>query len=298
MTSPEVGVTLPQFTDDAGVLVEGARRAEALGFDSIWLFDHLWPLTGGKNRPVAEGWTALAWLAAATERITIGTLVTRSTLRHPAVLAKMAATVATIAPGRVVVGLGSGDDLSRAENEAYGLPFFAGPARLEHLGVVADVVRRAWAGDAVTTTGPYAELRSLPTSPTPKPPPRLWVGGNGVAAVRLAARVADGWNAWGVPPETLAQRIATLAELAGDRPIEPTWGGVVRLASSDAEAERRLGGRDAGAAVVGGPDTVARRLSEVAAAGARHLVLTLPDAALPGSYELLAETVSALPAGA
>src|ERR671915_1147412 len=121
MTTPLLGATLPQFTDDGHAFVEAAQRAESLGLDSVWLFDHMWPLTGGKTRPVIESWTALAHLAAATSRITVGTLVTRSTLRHPLLLAKMAATVGAIAPGRVIVGIGSGDEQSRNENEAFGL---------------------------------------------------------------------------------------------------------------------------------------------------------------------------------
>jgi alkanesulfonate monooxygenase SsuD/methylene tetrahydromethanopterin reductase-like flavin-dependent oxidoreductase (luciferase family) len=109
----KLGVTLPQFTGDAELFLDGARRAEHLGLDSVWVFDHLWPL-GAKRRPILEGWTALASVASATERIGIGTMVTRSSLRNPAVLAAMAATVGALAPGRLTVGLGCGVRSCRA----------------------------------------------------------------------------------------------------------------------------------------------------------------------------------------
>ena len=107
------------------MVVDGAHRAREAGLDSVFVFDHLWPLTGGKERPIFESWTTLAHIAAVTDTMDIGTLVTRSSLRHPAVLAKMAATVASIAPGRLIVAIGSGDEMSRPENEAYGIPYFA-----------------------------------------------------------------------------------------------------------------------------------------------------------------------------
>ncbi len=141
MSEVLLGTTLPQFTDDVDRFVNGARRAEQLGLDSVWFFDHLWPLTGGKHRSVFECWTALAWLAESTERIRLGTLVTRSSLRHPAVLAKMAATVGAIAPGRVTIAIGSGDEASRDENESYGIRYFAGAERIGQLTSTVRIVR-------------------------------------------------------------------------------------------------------------------------------------------------------------
>lgn len=288
---PALGVTLPQFTGDARPFLDGARRAEGLGLDSVWVFDHLWPLSGGKSRPVLECWTALAWLAEATERITIGTLVTRSSLRHPAVLAKMAATVAAVAPGRLVVALGSGDEASRAENEAFGIPYFDGDRRLAQLEETVEVLARWREQDAVSYRGRFVSLEGLRPSPPPAPS-RLWVGGRSDGVVALAARRADGWNAWGASRERFAAGASRLARLAGDRDVEATWGGLALIGRDDGRAAAKLGARNPRGYLVGGPETIATRLDALAAAGATHVVLTFPDSARPESFELLARAVA------
>jgi alkanesulfonate monooxygenase SsuD/methylene tetrahydromethanopterin reductase-like flavin-dependent oxidoreductase (luciferase family) len=289
--SCRLGVTLPQFTGDTAAFVAAARRADAAGLDSVWVFDHLWPLTGGRRRPVLEGWTALAWLAAVTRRIGLGTLVTRSTLRHPALLAKMAATVATVARGRVTVGVGSGDERSRAENDAFGLPYLGGQTRLAQLEDTIAVLRQHGRG-TVSYSGPHVRVVGLPASPRPCPAPALWVAGRSPGAIRTAARLADGWNSWGATPRAFADDVARLEDAAGDRSVEPTWGGLVLLATTDSEARAAAAARrSAEGFLVGGPETVAGRLSEIVAAGARHLVLTLPNASEPHVFELVGERV-------
>lgn len=285
-----VGATLPQFTGDARAFVDAARRAEAAGLDSVWMFDHLWPLTGGKRRPILECWSALAYVAAATERVLVGTLVTRSSLRHPAVLAKMAATVASIAPGRLVVAIGSGDASSRPENESFGIPYHASDRRVAQLRSAVAVVRSYLHDSAVTHRDDFVAVDRLSPSPRPSRPPALWVAGRSGEALAVAAGLGDGWNGWGGTPEEFARDAALVASEAGDRPIELTWGGLVGLAGDDGEAERRFGGRGPDW-TVGGPETVAARLAAFVDAGARHVVCTLPDAGAPGALERLARDV-------
>lgn len=293
MNSVPLGVTLPQFTDDPGVLLDAARRAEELGLDSIWVFDHLWPLSGGKHRPVIESWTALAWLAAATTRVKIGTLVTRSSLRHPAVVARMAATVASIAPGRTIVGVGSGDDKSRAENETFGLPFYEHPDRLQQLTDFAEALARAWAEPVVDLDRRFVRLTRLPSEPRPVPRPQLWLAGRSPGVIETAARVADGWNGWGGSATAFAAKVQRLARLAGERMVTPTWGGLAILDADDDAARAKLGRRDPRAYVVGGPERLARHLAALVDAGARHLIVTFPDAGRVGAYERLAGEVRA-----
>ena len=288
MNEVSVGVTLPQFTSDADVFVQGAARAEALGFDSIWLFDHLWPLGGRRERPILEAWTSLAWVAEATTRIKIGTLVTRSSLRHPALLAKMAATVGEIAPARVIVGIGAGDAASRAENEAFGLPYWSGAERVAQLRSTVEVLRRHFHEDVVSYEDAYATVRSLPASPRPSPSPALWVGGRADDALAVAGELADAWNGWGGTPERYEQDASNVLSYARGRDLELTWGGQILLGSDDDDARTRLGERKASSFVLGGPETVARELGRFVNAGARHLVLASPQAGEPSTYEEIA----------
>lgn len=289
MSDVLVGTTLPQFTDDPDRYIEGAKRAEALGLDSIWLFDHMWPLSGGKQRPVLECWTALAWLAEETTSIRIGTLVTRSSLRHPGVLAKMAATVGAIAPGRLTVTIGSGDELSRDENEAFGIPYYDEDDRVDQLVSAMRCVHHCLHDETVSMDDDFVTLRDFPPSPSPDPIPRLWVGGRSDDILEVAGTLADGWNGWGGGATRFAQDAATVVELAGDRPMELSWGGLVMLGDDDDAAADKMGDRARKGWVVGGPETVAAHFDGLVQAGARHIITTFPDPWRPGVYENLAE---------
>lgn len=290
MTKVLVGVSLPQFTDDPDILRRGIDRAAAAGIDSVWLFDHLWPLNA-KPRPFFEGWTSLAYAAAASAGIEIGTLVTRSSLRHPALLGKMAATVASIAPGRTIVAIGSGDRMSKPENDAFGIPYYAGERRVGQLESTVRAVKAYVSGEEVTQRDDFGAIERLPTSPRANPPPRIWVGGRGEELLRFTGEVADGWNGWGGTPETFARDAGAVAEAAGDRPIELSWGGQVIVGPTAAAAAEELGDRNPAAFLVGAPDEIARRLRAFIDAGARHLIVAFPRAADPEPYELLGREI-------
>ncbi|MPZ71031.1 MAG: LLM class flavin-dependent oxidoreductase [Actinobacteria bacterium] len=289
----KLGVTLPQFTDDPAEVVDGARRARDAGLDSVFVFDHLWPLTGGKERPIFESWTTLTHIAAIIDDIDIGTLVTRSSLRHPAVLAKMAATVAAIAPGRLIVAIGSGDEMSRPENEAYGIPYYGGDDRAPQMISTADAVHRFVTTESVSMSDDYVELDDLPASPAVEPP-KVWLAGRSRPVLEAAGRVGDGWNGWAGTPERFAHEAAIVKAAAAGRDIQLTWGGLVIMADTDDAAQKKLGKRDPKEYVVGGPDTVARALGRFIEAGATHLVVTFTDAAEPSNYLRLGSDVRRL----
>jgi alkanesulfonate monooxygenase SsuD/methylene tetrahydromethanopterin reductase-like flavin-dependent oxidoreductase (luciferase family) len=289
----QLGVTLPQFTSDPQRLLEGAQAAEELGLDSVWAFDHLWPLSGGKTRPIFESWTTLAYIAARTKGIRVGTLVTRSTLRNPALLAKIVATVAETASGRVVLALGSGDELSREENQAFGIDYFGSNERLPQMISSLEVVRAFFDRERVFHSSAYTSIADLPPSPRPTPPPALWVGGRSVEVRRMAGEICDGWNSWGSSPERFEKEAATVLKAAAGRSVELSWGGQVIVADTDERAEELLGDRPREAFVVGSPESVARRLRAFVAAGANHLICAFPLAG-PESYSLLAGPVREL----
>jgi alkanesulfonate monooxygenase SsuD/methylene tetrahydromethanopterin reductase-like flavin-dependent oxidoreductase (luciferase family) len=287
-----IGVSLPQFTADPDSFVDGVARARDAGLDSMWLFDHLWPLSGGKDRPVLEAWSALSWLAASTAGVEIGTLVTRSSLRRPAVLGKMAATVGAIAPGRSIVAIGSGDAMSKPENDAFGIPYYADEERVGQLASTVRVVREYLTAPTVDVDDDFVSISGLPASPRPAPPPRVWIGGRGEDLLRFAGESADGWNAWGGTPETFARDAGAVVRAGGDRAIELSWGGQMIVAGTTAAAERLLGDRNPAHFVVGDPDAVTARLLQFAEAGARHLIVALPNASDPEPYELLGRHVA------
>lgn len=289
----KLGVTLPQFTSDRERLVDSAQAAEELGLDSMWVFDHLWPLGGPKTRPIYESWTTLAYLAVKTHRIQIGTLVSRSTLREPALLAKMAATLEAIAPGRLVIAIGSGDELSRAENEAFGIPYVGGEDRVPQLMAALECVRECLDRPVADVETPYHRIERLPTSPRPVAPPPIWAGGRSSEILAAAGAACSGWNAWAASPEEFEREGRVVRAAAGDRAVELSWGGQVIVAEDDAGARAVLGDRPAGEFIMGAPETVAGRLRALVEAGAEHLIAAFPTAG-PASYGSLAGPVRKL----
>lgn len=286
---PRLGITLPQFSDEPERLQAAVEAVEASDLDSMWLFDHLWPLSGGKQRPIFEAWTTLAWLAAISRTKTIGTLVTRSSLRHPAVLAKMAATVANIVPGRLVIAIGSGDGLSRKENEAFGIDYFDGEDRIDQLRSTVEAVVRFLTQDVVTQHDDFVNLSELPMSPRPSRPVPVWVGGRADDALELAGTLADGYNAWGGDPDRFAQDANTVLSYTEGRPFEITWGGAVLVAPTDDEARERAEGK--GEVIAGSPATVTERLAGFVEAGATRLIVTPAGRWETGVVRILSEEV-------
>lgn len=184
----KVGITLPQFSDDAETALAVARDAEEAGLDGVFVFDHLWPI-GQPEKPALHSLGLLGALAAETSRIDVGTLVARVGLLPDAVLVNALATVGRIGGGRLIAGVGTGDRLSRAENEAYGVAYEDAATRLGRVErVVRDLQRRQ-----ITA----------------------WVGGRSAATRELAASLGVPLNLW----------TPTVDELHGD---DITWGGPVR----------------------------------------------------------------------
>lgn len=183
------GVTWPE-------LQRAGQRVEELGFDSLWVPDHLIAREGAVPR--FEAWQALAALATVTTTIRLGPLVSPVTFRHPAVLAKMAATLDHISGGRVILGLGAGGMVD--EHHQYGLALGTPRERSERLEEATSVVRSLFDEPSSTFLGKHYQLqdaRALPKPLQTRLP--LLVAGTGSRTVRVAARLADMWNAIGLP---------------------------------------------------------------------------------------------------
>jgi alkanesulfonate monooxygenase SsuD/methylene tetrahydromethanopterin reductase-like flavin-dependent oxidoreductase (luciferase family) len=139
-----------------------------------------------------ECWSMLAAASVATRRVRLGSFVSNVMNRHPAVLARVVATIADLAPGRLELGIGAGGH--PAEHEAYGIPFPPGSERTEHLREAIDVLRLLLAGGPADYQGERYRLRDAHAFPVPRPRPRIIVGGESPAGARFAARHADAWT--------------------------------------------------------------------------------------------------------
>lgn len=201
-------------------LVEVCRHAEATGWDGIWVADHFMPNAADVSAPTNEAWTTLAALAASVPRVRVGTLVTGNTYRHPAVLAKMAATVDNISGGRLVLGIGAG--WQENEHRAYGIPFYTAGGRLRRLEEACRVIRGLGEQARTTLEGTYYQLEEAPLEPKPVNGRfRLLVGGGGEKkTMRIAAQYADEWNVWGTP-ELLRRKIEILEQHCADLGRDP-----------------------------------------------------------------------------
>jgi probable F420-dependent oxidoreductase len=216
------GLALPQYgfsiPGDAPVgfetIVEWARRAEGLGFDSVWLSDHLFysfGRYGADPAPISalEPFTSLAGLATITSRARVGVLVACAPFRHPAMLAKMAVTIDVLSGGRLDLGVGAG--WLEQEFAAFGLPFGSVGERFGVLRETLDVLRLLGSDVPLTYHGPRVELRDARVLPRPTQDRiPIWVGGKGgPRLLRLAAELADGWNTvWRIDLEDYAERVA------------------------------------------------------------------------------------------
>jgi len=273
-----VGVQLPEverrasWTDYRAM----ARAAEEVGFDSIWVGDHL--LYRGDGRPERgpwEAWTLLAALAGATDRVRLGPLVACAAFHPPGLLAKMAATIAEVSAGRFTLALGAG--WNAAEFGAFGLSFDHRVARFEESFAI---VRRLLAGERVTLRGRYWQAQDAVLLPHPIHRPQLMLGSNGSRMLACALPHVDAWNTWyedyGNSAEGFArlnERTSAAARAAGRDPGEILRSACVFVALDPACTERPNLAH--APAVEGRPARIAEHLRELADAGADEAILVV-----------------------
>lgn len=214
-----VGVCLGSIGATVEWWVDSARRLEAAGYAGAWCWDHF-VSRGRRTTPVLEAWTTLTTAAARTTRLTVGTLVANVMNRHPAVLARMAATLQEASGGRLILGIGIGGH--PAEHEAYGIPFPDVPERVARLEEAVAVLRALWTGGPVVRDGTFYPLHDAVAHPRPVPPPPIIVGGETRGGARLAARVGDGWAAAAEHFDDHAPVYRAALEAAGRRRSDTT----------------------------------------------------------------------------
>ena len=192
---PPIGVCIRTIRAEPGWWLESARRLDAAGYAGLWAWDHFMG-RGDMSVPVVECWTILSMAAASTARATVGPFVLNVMNRHPALVARMAATLQIASGGRLVLGIGIGG--APREHHAYGMEFPDAPLRVARLEEAVAVMRALWTGGPVTRPSPFYPLVEASAYPVPLPPPPIVIGGETIAGARLAGRIGDGWSAFDV----------------------------------------------------------------------------------------------------
>jgi F420-dependent oxidoreductase-like protein len=279
-----------QYTDWPSLLAAGVR-AEALGYESLWTWDHLYPIVGSSDGPIHEGWLTLAAWAQATERIRIGLMVGANTFREPALTAKMATTLDHISGGRATLGIGGA--WFEEEHDAYGFEFGDGfPERLGWLAEALPIMRGMLRGDTPTAKGPHYRTRAVRNEPPPLQArlPLLIGGGGERVTLKLVAKYADANNVGGGIEQVRRKEAVLLrhCEAVGRDPgeIERTSGlGVVVIRDTRDEAQRVFEAIFAsnGQAVpwanqpVGTAEDVAEFIAPFLELGYQHLIAGFPN---------------------
>jgi probable F420-dependent oxidoreductase len=323
LSLPHYGFSLPSGETSFGAVADWAKRAEDLGFDSVWVSDHFFysfARYGADPAPIAslEPLTTLAGIAAVTQRVRLGTLVLCAPFRHPALLARTAASIDLLSGGRFDLGLGAG--WMREEFDAFGYRFGEIGERFDALQESLEVVHALFGGAPVTYDGPTVTLRDAVLAPAPERPPGIWVGGKGgPRLLRLAARLADGWNTvWRVSPDGYADMLDGVRAACDATGRDPeTFGlslGLYSLIGEDDQAARAAFERGRAVApgdamagddyaswradtLSGTPEQVLERVAAFESLGVNELIVSpwvLPFAIHePEQVELFAERVIA-----
>jgi len=202
------GIQTPQEGATYDALVAHWREADALGFDSVWLDDHLYAVVRPAGEPQMEAWTLLAALARDTKTIRLGCLVTAAQYRNPALLAKTVAGVDQMSDGRVEFGIGAGWKVN--EYKAYGYDFAEPGARVDQMIDALEICRRLWTEERATYHCKHYRIDDAVCAPKPKQRPYtpIWIGGSKPRVMRVAARLADGFD--------ISRSSATQGPMKGD----------------------------------------------------------------------------------
>jgi F420-dependent oxidoreductase-like protein len=298
---PTFGLQIPSFSFASrpgenvfDVARELATTAEEVGFESLWLMDHLFqiPVVAPETDPLLECFTTLSALAASTERVQLGTLVAAVGFRSPSVLAKITSTLDVISHGRLIVGVGAG--WCDWEHEAYGLGFPPVAERLTRLEDTLQILHAMWTEERATVKGHTCSVQGAVNSPKPvqRPHPPILIGGSGPkVTLRLTAQYAQLHNLGSGSPEQCAAVLATLREhcdrLGRDYDaIRKTRLTPIVFGRSEAEAEERATALQAAGdsrdgfrerTIVGTPEAVAAELRAFGDAGVETFIVSFPD---------------------
>jgi probable F420-dependent oxidoreductase len=291
-----VGIQLPEVEREVRwpEYAAMARAAEEVGFDSIWVGDHL--LYRGDGRPERgpwDAWTLLAGLAGVTERVALGPLVACTAFHRPGLLARAAAAVDELSRGRLVVALGAG--WNETEFRAFGIPF---DHRVARFAEAFEIIRRLLAGERVTFSGAYETVADALLLPPPARRMPLMIGANGPRMLAVALPHVDAWNTWYEPygntPEGLAaanRAVDEAARQAGRDPSAIARSACVLVVLDGTTGERPI--PEGVTPLEGSGERIAAGLRDLAEAGADEAILVV-NPITERSIRLLGEALAAL----
>lgn len=289
MSNLRFAVFLPQIRMSFAEIDEKVSAVESLGYDSVWFMDHL-AAPAMPESDCLEGWTLASALAVRTERIRLGHLVLCNEFRHPALLAKMVATLDHISGGRLELGLGWGSVPD--ELHTFGIGNAPAPVRAGRLKETLEVLKLLFSGERVSYKGEYFALDGAVANPRPvQDPLPIHLGGAGPKlTLPLVAEFATWWNC----PSYGIERLAELRPLAGSARVSAQHPvGLVRSESHretvEKLAQRRFGSW--GGLIVGNAEEVAAALSREVALGVEMFVLQFHDFGDPATLEAFARDV-------
>ncbi len=306
---------------DADHLKSSILAAEDLGYESLWVADHLMM---GKDQAILEGWTTMCWAAGLTSRIKIGSIHLSNVLRSPSMTAKMASTLDVISKGRLEFFFEMGHIGTRAESEAYGFAFMENSKRLTDFEEAVQIIKLMWIEDASSFDGKHNSITGAVNHPLPvqQPHPPFWIGTLGTElssaiapneqVLEIAAKYADGWNNTPASPEQCRLMLGGLRKACEHNGrdfgsmkksvetqilVAPTRGDVDRLRDKISEMNPYLY-NDAGwkqaeeQYLIGNPETVIERISEYRSIGIDYMQLWFMDMPSEQGLQTFAESVA------
>jgi alkanesulfonate monooxygenase SsuD/methylene tetrahydromethanopterin reductase-like flavin-dependent oxidoreductase (luciferase family) len=281
-------LVFPQYTEWTSMM-RGGQRVDELGYDSLWTWDHLYPIQGDWRGPIFEGYMTLAGWASVTKKVTLGLMVGANTFRNPALVVKMATALDHMSDGRAILGIGGA--WFETEHKAYGIDFGSGfGERLDWLDEAVDLMRQMIDKGEGTARGPRYSARNVRNDPPPvQERLPILIGGSGERkTLQTVARYADAWNAGG-DIEKVRHKEEVLRrwcdEVGRDQSeIERTYGaGGVVIRDDPAEARRvkeamqRANGGWDGPEHLGNAEQIAEWLAPFVELGFRNILFDAPE---------------------
>jgi len=282
------GVALPNFGRYArkDAILKVAKTAEALGFDSLWVSDHIvMPKSHqGFGDVFYEPLTTLTYMAACTDKVHLGISVIILPYRNPIVLAKMLSTLDVLSGGRVIAGVGVG--WLKDEFDALGASY---EKRAPITDECIEVLKALWTKEEPSFKGRYYRFSEIKFFPRPiqKPHPPVWVGGNSRRAIERAVNVGDGWHPVGLTPEEMKEEVRYVNELLAGKG-KKTSDFVISLRKNlqikSASDNKRIGDKEI---LRGTPDKIAEGIERYRESGVSHLVFQILSGTLEGVVETM-----------